>query len=494
MEHLRDMVVVLPGITGSVLQKDGKDVWAPTIQAAWAAAASLGAALEALALGEDDPNVDDLGDGIRATRLVPDAHLIPGLVKIDGYSAMVRLITDTFNVQRGSISIDDKAGANFFEFPYDWRRDNRVVARQLKRLVDRRLPQWRTSSGAGDAKVILLAHSMGGLVARHYLELLEGWRDCRALVTFGTPYRGSLNALDFLVNGYKKAFLDLSEVMRSFTSVYQLLPIYPVVKHGESYHRVAELDELAKVDRKVDRLRAEAALRFHRDIEDAVAAHRKEAAYVEDGYRTVPVVGTRQDTFQSAVLSGGRLTASVQLPSGVDDRLADGDGTVPRLSAIPIELSEEYRDTFVPERHASLQRNVYVLDALRERLRQMQVKDLKKIRGPEISQTAQAYPALSLELADLYTADEPVQLKARLLAEQKSGEVAALPAAAVEGRIERLDADEPATLRRFQQEDGTWVLRLEDLPAGLYRCSVQATAAGSGVAPPAVHDLFAVAG
>lgn len=125
-----------------------------------------------MALGGDDPNVDDLGDGIRATRLVPDAHLIPGLVKIDGYSAMVRLITDTFKVQRGSI--DDDGPANFFEFPYDWRRDNRVAARQLKTLIDRRLSQWRAFSGADDAKVILLAHSMGGLVARHYLEMLDG--------------------------------------------------------------------------------------------------------------------------------------------------------------------------------------------------------------------------------------------------------------------------------------------------------------------------------
>ena len=32
---LNDMVVLLPGITGRVLQKDGKDVWAISGQAAW---------------------------------------------------------------------------------------------------------------------------------------------------------------------------------------------------------------------------------------------------------------------------------------------------------------------------------------------------------------------------------------------------------------------------------------------------------------------------
>ena len=34
-----DAVVLLPGITGSVLAKDGKEVWAPTPGAIWGRAA-----------------------------------------------------------------------------------------------------------------------------------------------------------------------------------------------------------------------------------------------------------------------------------------------------------------------------------------------------------------------------------------------------------------------------------------------------------------------
>ncbi len=45
------------------------------------------------------------------------------------------------------------------------------------------------------------------------------------------------------------------------------------------------------------------------------------------------------------------------IPAWIDPLLQDGDGTVPRLSAIPIELSNEYRDTFFAERHSSLQAN-----------------------------------------------------------------------------------------------------------------------------------------
>jgi hypothetical protein len=168
---MRDIVVLLPGITGSVLQKDGKDIWAVSGQAAWKTLTSLGSSLQQLMLGDDDPEIDDVGDGVRASRLMPDAHLVPGLVKIDGYSVISRLITSHFEVIRGSV--DNVRPANFFEFPYDWRRDNRVAARLLKHFIAQRLALWRTYSGAADAKVILLAHSMGGLVARYYLEY---WR------------------------------------------------------------------------------------------------------------------------------------------------------------------------------------------------------------------------------------------------------------------------------------------------------------------------------
>ena len=42
--RIGDVIVLLPGILGSVLTKDGKEVWAPTPGAAWRAVWSLGAA------------------------------------------------------------------------------------------------------------------------------------------------------------------------------------------------------------------------------------------------------------------------------------------------------------------------------------------------------------------------------------------------------------------------------------------------------------------
>src|SRR4051812_12604790 len=96
--ELGDLVVILPGITGSVLEKDGREVWAPTWSVVGAALWSGGGSVEALRLGEDPPDVDDLGDGVRATRLVDDAHLVPGLVKIDGYTRVLKALEESFDV------------------------------------------------------------------------------------------------------------------------------------------------------------------------------------------------------------------------------------------------------------------------------------------------------------------------------------------------------------------------------------------------------------
>jgi pimeloyl-ACP methyl ester carboxylesterase len=475
-KRLNDMVVLLPGITGSVLQKNGKDVWAVSGQAAWTWLRSLGDSLQDLVMEGDDPG------RIVAASVMSDAHVVPGLVKIDGYSATAKVVSDTFHVVPGSIW--EARPSNFIEFPYDWRLDNRVNARRLGELVSDRLTRWREHSGNSSARVIFLAHSMGGLVARYFLEVLEGWRDCRALVTFGTPYRGSLNALNFLANGYKKSFMDLSEVMRSFPSMYQLLPIYPALRVGEDYVRVAEAEAVPGVELA----RADDALAFHREIEAKVNEHRKDSDYLDRGYVIVPVVGTHQPTLQSAVLADGRVTADLQIPGWMDQLLADGDGTVPRASAIPIELSNAYRDSFVPERHGSLQRNLSVLNDVRGRLEQMQVLGLDAIRAPGESASAADRPAIALDLEDLYAVGEPVTLRARLVNVEGSP-------GALQARIEPTKAPSAASLsaRRFTEAQDGWTLQVDGLPPGLYRVEVRTEKVGP-LAPLPVHDLFEIGG
>jgi len=469
--RLRDLVVLLPGITGSVLQKDGRDLWGISGQSAWSLLSSAGLAMNELALAADDPETEDVGDGITAPRLIPDATIIPGLMKIDCYSATARMIRDRFLVEEGTIQ-DDKP-ANFIQFPYDWRRDNRFTARRLQRLIQQRLPQWREYSGASDAKVILLAHSMGGLVARYYLDCLGGWPDCRLLITLGTPYRGAPSALDSLVNGYRKLWVDLTSTLRTFTSMYQLLPIYRSLLVGVATRRVAEAEVPGVAVEQ-----AKDALAFHHEIMNAVERNREEdEEYRLRGYRVIPFVGIRQPTQQSGQLSSREVTVGFNLPEGIDPLLEDGDGTVPRLSAIPVELSDEYRQTFFPERHGSLQRNDMVLTQVRSIIEQSQVVGLSAIRGADVDAAVGAQPAISLSLEDLYLPGEPVRFQVRLI-NVPGGQQPP------EGRIETV-AGTVVQTKTFSVEGDSWVAEVVGLPPGVYRLEVRAGLGGGAPAPGA---------
>ncbi len=451
-----DVIALLPGICGSVLRKDGKDLWALSGEAALRLLLTLGQDLSALTLTTDPPDADDLGDGITAERLISDVHLIPYLWKIDGYSKVADMIKATFDVT---------PGLNYFEFAYDWRRDNRVAGRRLQRESQKWLAEWRASSGNAKARLILIAHSMGGLVSRHFLETLEGWHDTRALVTFGTPYRGSLNALDTLVNGIKKGPVDLSPMIRSLTSVYQLLPTFECYDAGDG--SLVRVGETAGIPNVVDQ-RAAAALAFHQELATAVDAHRKLDDYQRSGYKIFPIVGIEQPTMQSARRSGAGVEL---LPTwkGQDNK---GDGTVPRVSATPREIETEAREMFAATRHASLQNADAVLAHLQGLISSLYL-DLGMFRAA-VSQQIR----LGMEVDDVYWHDEPVTI--RVLPGREGIALQAVIVSANPG-------DEMARVQLRAKDEGWQSAEFRPLPPGTYRVTVTGDA---GVEP--VTDVFTV--
>ncbi len=449
MRPMPDVVVLLPGITGSVLRdSEGRDVWAPTPGAAAQALVTLGRSIADLELRDEDAD-----DGVTAPLIVPDLHLIPGLWKIDGYSKLSAYLQREFAIT---------PGRNFFPFPYDWRRDNRAAARQLKEQADRWLWQWRRESP--EAKLILVGHSMGGLVARYFLECLEGWRDTRRLVTFGTPYRGSLNALNFLVHGMQKRLgpvpvLDLSRLLRSFPSIYQLLPIYPCFDPGDGVLiRVSEAVGLPHVDPE----QARVADAFHREIEQAVAAHLDDEEYRRGRYTIHPIVGT----FQATLLSARRTGDGMEVLGTYPGFESDGDGTVPRVSATPIEFSQEEGAMFAAERHGSLQRNDVVL------------AQLAGLLSGQDTSTVRAGTDAGLELDDAFGPGEPVAFQFRA-ADPMAPLTAVVRAAETGAEVGRLELGAA----------GDWCDgELPPPPPGTYRL----TLVGEGVEP--VTETFVVIG
>ena len=142
-DRVDDLVVVLPGILGSVLERDGAPVWNHSL-------AALRHVLPphrlAAALQIDEP--------LRPTRLIKGVHLMPGLWKIDGYGGLLRYLRGSLDFSRG----------NLVEFPYDWRLSCADNAVQLKETVERELTRWRET--VPEARVSYLCHSMGDAAPR----------------------------------------------------------------------------------------------------------------------------------------------------------------------------------------------------------------------------------------------------------------------------------------------------------------------------------------
>ncbi|NWG20928.1 MAG: lecithin--cholesterol acyltransferase [Chloroflexi bacterium] len=482
IQPLRHLIIFLPGIMGSELRKDGKPVWAlsgvPVWQYIAALRLALGGSLNALALHDDDWQKDDLGDGIVASNVLNDLHGVPAIVQSAGYSEILKAIPRAFiGVVQGDIA-HPQAHQNFFPFPYDWRRDNRATARKLQQFIERQLPRWRESSGASDAQVILIGHSMGGLVARYYMEALGGWTHTIGLITIGTPHRGALNAVDALGNGVKKLGIDMTAVARSLTSLYQLLPIYECIQVDGDFTRPADTDRLPNIDRA----RARAAREeFHMAIRAAAFANRQQSGYQ---LRTIPWVGTRQDTPQSAFLAGAGVALSYGPPTGLDAALADGDGTVPRVSAIPSDFSDVEAATlprFAAEQHGWLTNNAMTLTPLLATITQMTVPGAQALLAGPVPARA----ALSLRVEPLIARDEPLEATVTLR-----------DTSAPAGVELTLQPVEPARRRTSQEAivvpGVPATLRFEGLPPGLYHVQLRARGRIKG-APTPVNSMVEIA-
>jgi triacylglycerol lipase len=79
-----------------------------------------------------------------------------------------------------------------------------AMAVKLKRDVD---------AAVGGGRIDLVAHSMGGLVARSYVQLLGGARRVDRLVTLGTPHHGT-HAANFIPSALVRQLLPESPFLR----------------------------------------------------------------------------------------------------------------------------------------------------------------------------------------------------------------------------------------------------------------------------------------
>jgi hypothetical protein len=274
-----------------------------------------------------------------------------------------------------------------------------------------------------------------------------------------------LNAVNFLANGFHKGLgplsIDLSDVLRSFTSIYQLLPIYPCFDAGNG--ALARTTE-AQIPH-VDPAKAQAALEFHHEIRDAQARNSADPAY---GYGIHCVVGNVQPTYQSARADG----AGVRLLPSYEGEDQKGDGTVPQVSSTPLEVEDQAGAMYSNERHGSLQNADPVLNQLAG------VATAEALRTDRFR--AVAGTALAVEVEETYIDSEPIVVRVT------PAEPLAEPL-----RVVVEDADTGAGVARQPftgASDGDpLAAEVPPLPSGVYRLTVE----GDPGAEP-VHDLFTV--
>ena len=141
---------------------------------------------------------------------------------------------------------------DLFAFPYEWRDSNAVNAQLLRNKIQ----QIKLANNW--PKVDVVAHSMGGLLAREYIASSEYEDDVDQLITLGTPHRGSPNAylmweggtvppsnsniLDifaefiFRHESSKMGYESLLDYIRNrpIESVRELLPVYDYLRNEDN--------------------------------------------------------------------------------------------------------------------------------------------------------------------------------------------------------------------------------------------------------------------
>jgi pimeloyl-ACP methyl ester carboxylesterase len=236
------------------------------------------------------------------------------------YGALIaKLGLAGFSEQKGNLGV----------CPYDWRKRNQDAAEKLAAIID------KTSQDRGkDVEITIIAHSMGGLVARYYLESAlynqrPGFSHVRNLFTLGTPHRGSPLALTAAAGLEKRLFLNREQVQQlvqrpEFPSLYQLLP--PVDdnfawddRDGADRYKPFPIYDRGVADLALTAENLQSARDFHSRLSGKAPA----------GVRYFCFTGTRMPTLTHVRITPGGDAKLQVIRVEADDA---GDGTVPSWS------------------------------------------------------------------------------------------------------------------------------------------------------------------
>ena len=442
MSRSLPLVVVIPGIGGSELaDSSGKRVY--------------GASVSCLVARLCEPSVLDRNNELTPVGLV-GPHSLVAKQLVTGYDGLLNGITKGLGLSPGRVVT---AGAELVDpdatvvaFPYDFRRSVEQIANDLDRVVRER---------AQGRRVVLVAHSMGGLIASWWWAFLSEGIEVDQIITLGTPYRGAAKALDVLVNGMRIGPFALrqavTDTVRTWDSVFDLLPHYQVVDGNTRCQYPYELPSgiTSAVTGFSGKARAayEKNRCLHKVLVNKVAESGSNpfTVYYSQGHATLghASIDTHSD---GLVVAKGN-------PRAISASWDGGDGTVPMFSTIPDVLEDEVsRWRRLRGKHQDLVEEKSVFEHLSEYSR-TRLPAAARGGGYEAS----AY--LQLDLDDVVLAGTEAEVRLRVV--DKDGN--ALDPKNVGGNVRghRFVAE--------RSDDGWWLARLPRLEEGVHSVMLSAT-------------------
>ncbi len=195
--------------------------------------------------------LSELRDGVRPAGVLDTVkvRLLWLPMHVNGYKDMINALEFAGYHGEASQNSADKKYQTCFTFGYDWRRDIVDTARELDLFIQekKKYLQKKYEELYGvkdyDVKFDIVAHSMGGLIARYYLRYggedlpqdgtlppltWKGAGNIRKAVIVGTPNAGYLDAFTELVEGMlfaPGAPKIQPAVLGTFPSLYEMMPL-----------------------------------------------------------------------------------------------------------------------------------------------------------------------------------------------------------------------------------------------------------------------------
>lgn len=319
------------------------------------------------------------------------ARVLPGQVYEVAYESLIEEL-------RHNLSPKEDLPVPVYAFGYDWRQPLEMAEHQLAEFVQeviertKLMRHYAEAGYAGNPKVNLIGHSMGGLIIAGYLASQRGAAPVSKVATLASPFRGSFEAVIKTVTGTaelgtSRAASREREAARVTPAMYHLMPSFEgALQFGDGLAQSSIFDPgiwqpsiLASIQEYI-RLHAVAPGNVDDQAgqaRDLFGAMLHSAATYHEKLESIQLADLNMSENDWLAVAGVGSKTRVRLKVGLDDRgvpefklhssdrdnrwtprasannsdqrVLTGDGTVPFEGAIPAFLRRENLVCITPD-------------------------------------------------------------------------------------------------------------------------------------------------